>query len=61
MRIQQKFYLLLEMVLCLELIVMKKLKISKNIKSEQNKFDLAASFQKTVEEILYKKTNKETH
>ena len=32
------------------------LKISKNIKSEQNKFDLAASFQKTVQEILYKKT-----
>ncbi len=32
------------------------LKITKNIKSEQEKFDLAASFQKTVEEILYKKT-----
>ena len=32
------------------------LKISKNIKSEQDKFDLAASFQKTVEKILYKKT-----
>ena len=32
------------------------LKISKNIKTEQEKFDLAASFQKTVEEILYKKT-----
>jgi len=32
------------------------LKISKNIKTEQQKFDLAASFQKTVEEILYKKT-----
>ena len=32
------------------------LKISKNIKTEQEKFDLAASFQKIVEEILYKKT-----
>jgi len=32
------------------------LRISKNIKTEQDKFDLAASFQKTVEEILYKKT-----
>ncbi len=32
------------------------LKITKNIKSNQEKFDLAASFQKTVEEILYKKT-----
>ena len=32
------------------------LKITKNIKSEQEKFDLAASFQKTVEEILKKKT-----
>tara|TARA_B100002051_G_C16626811_1_gene581176 strand:+ start:34 stop:1107 length:1074 start_codon:yes stop_codon:yes gene_type:complete len=32
------------------------LKISKNIKTEQEKFDLAASFQKTIEEILYKKT-----
>ncbi len=32
------------------------LKISNDIKSEQDKFDLAASFQKTVEEILYKKT-----
>ncbi len=32
------------------------LKISKDIKTEQEKFDLAASFQKTVEEILYKKT-----
>ena len=32
------------------------LKISKTIKNEQEKFDLAASFQKTVEEILYKKT-----
>ncbi len=32
------------------------LKISKNIKKEQDKFDLAASFQKTIEVILYKKT-----
>ena len=32
------------------------LKISKNIKTEQEKFDLAASFQRTIEEILYKKT-----
>ncbi len=32
------------------------LKITKNIKTEQEKFDLAASFQKTVEEILHKKT-----
>ena len=32
------------------------LKISKSIKTEQEKFDLAASFQKTVEEILKKKT-----
>ena len=32
------------------------LKITKNIKTEQEKFDLAASFQKTIEEILYKKT-----
>ena len=32
------------------------LKISKNIKTNQDKFDLAASFQKTIEEILYKKT-----
>ena len=32
------------------------LKISRNIKSEQEKFDLAASFQKTIEEILSKKT-----
>tara|TARA_B100001123_G_scaffold351803_1_gene402988 strand:- start:623 stop:1696 length:1074 start_codon:yes stop_codon:yes gene_type:complete len=32
------------------------LKISKNIKTEQEKFDLAASFQKTIEEILCKKT-----
>ncbi len=32
------------------------LKISKTIKSEQDKYDLAASFQKTIEEILNKKT-----
>ena len=32
------------------------LKISKNIKTDQDKYDLAASFQKTIEEILYKKT-----
>ena len=32
------------------------LKIAKNIKTEQEKFDLAASFQKTIEEILSKKT-----
>ena len=32
------------------------LRISKNIKTEQEKFDLAASFQRTIEQILYKKT-----
>ena len=32
------------------------LKITKKIKTEQEKFDLAASFQKTIEEILYIKT-----
>ena len=32
------------------------LKITKEIKTDQEKFDLAASFQKTVEKILYKKT-----
>ena len=32
------------------------LQITKNIKTEQEKFDLAASFQKTIEEILFKKT-----
>ena len=32
------------------------LKIAKSIKTEQEKFDLAASFQETVEEILNKKT-----
>ena len=32
------------------------LKISKQIKTDQDKYDLAASFQKTIEEILYKKS-----
>ena len=32
------------------------LKISKEIKADKEKFDLAASFQKTIIEILYKKT-----
>ena len=32
------------------------LKISKQIKTEQEKYDLAASFQKTIEEILCKKS-----
>jgi N6-L-threonylcarbamoyladenine synthase len=32
------------------------LKISKNIKSDQDKYDIAASFQKTIEEIMKKKT-----
>ena len=32
------------------------LRITKNIKIDQEKFDLAASFQKTIEDILYKKT-----
>jgi len=32
------------------------LKITKGIKTDQEKFDLAASFQKTIEKILYKKT-----
>ena len=32
------------------------LKIAKKIRTDQEKFDLAASFQKTVVEILYKKT-----
>jgi N6-L-threonylcarbamoyladenine synthase len=32
------------------------LKITKKIKTDQEKFDLAASFQKTIIEILYKKT-----
>jgi len=34
------------------------LRITKTIKTEQEKFDLAASFQKTIEEILYTKTKK---
>tara|TARA_B100000575_G_scaffold283008_1_gene275398 strand:- start:701 stop:1774 length:1074 start_codon:yes stop_codon:yes gene_type:complete len=34
------------------------LKISKEINTEKEKFDLAASFQKTIEEILYVKTKK---
>ena len=33
------------------------LRVTKNIKTDQEKFDLAASFQKTIEEILHKKTN----
>ena len=32
------------------------LKISKTIKNDQDRFDIAASFQKTIQEILYKKT-----
>ena len=32
------------------------LKVTKNIKTDQEKFDLAASFQKTIMQILYKKT-----
>ena len=32
------------------------LRITKTISSQQEKFDLAASFQKTIEEILYIKT-----
>ena len=32
------------------------LRISKSIKTEQDKYDLAASFQKTIEKILLKKT-----
>ncbi len=32
------------------------LRIINNIKTDQEKFDLAASFQRTIEEILYKKT-----
>ena len=32
------------------------LKISKNIKSETEKYNLAASFQKTIEDILYEKS-----
>ena len=32
------------------------LRITKKIQTKQDKYDLAASFQKTIEEILYKKT-----
>lgn len=32
------------------------LRITKNIKNEKDKYNLAASFQKTIEEILYKKS-----
>jgi N6-L-threonylcarbamoyladenine synthase len=32
------------------------LKVSKKIKTNQEKYDLAASFQRTIEEILYKKS-----
>ena len=32
------------------------LKVSKNIKNEQDKFDIAASFQKTILDVMYKKT-----
>ena len=32
------------------------LKVAVNLKTEQEKFDLAASFQKTIEEILYEKS-----
>ncbi len=32
------------------------LRVTKNIKTDQERFDLAASFQRTIEEILYKKT-----
>ncbi len=32
------------------------LRISKNLKSKKDKYDLAASFQKTIEEILYRKS-----
>ena len=32
------------------------LKVAKRIKTDQEKYDLAASFQKTIEEILYKKS-----
>ena len=32
------------------------LRITKNIKNEKDKYDLAASFQKTMEDILYKKS-----
>ena len=32
------------------------LRISKNLRSKKDKYDLAASFQKTIEEILYRKS-----
>ena len=32
------------------------LKLSKNIKNDQDKFDIAAAFQKTILDIIYKKT-----
>ena len=32
------------------------LKIAKNIKEEDDKYDLAASFQRTIEKIIYKKS-----
>ena len=34
------------------------LRLSKNIKNDQDKFDIAASFQKTILDIIYKKTKK---
>ncbi len=37
------------------------LRITKNIKNEKDKYDLAASFQKTMEEILYKKSKVAFH
>ena len=37
------------------------LKISKEIKKEKEKFNLAASFQRTINEILYKKTKVAMH
>ena len=37
------------------------LQISKKIKTKQEKYDLAASFQRTVEEILYKKSKVAIH
>ena len=33
------------------------LKLSKTINSDQDKFDIAASFQETIKKIMYKKTN----
>ncbi|MDC0043852.1 tRNA (adenosine(37)-N6)-threonylcarbamoyltransferase complex transferase subunit TsaD [Candidatus Pelagibacter sp.] len=37
------------------------LQVSKKIKTKQEKYDLAASFQRTVEEILYKKSKVAIH